>query len=529
VILSLLANFALVFNAPTWRHAQTLVIGAILCPGKRTVTAALQVMGLAQETNFSKYHRVLNKSKWDSWLLVKILLGLLIRLVPRSCHILIAMDETIERRKGKKITSKGCYRDSCRSTKSLVVRCFGLKWQCAALLIKFPWNDRYWAMPFMTVLCIAKTYDSKIHGYNIIIMSNKSTKLAAATLGYYKNSLYYVDTSTNTNLALDEKLAPKLLKGIKTNITANKNLTIVKQNIQQLGKKDMSALTAICGIRKIPHRSSVDYALLMMVKISRHLKRPWIFVGDGGFASVNLGLACRRRKVSLISRLRKDAALYEPVSEIASGKRGRKPQKGARAKSLNELIKQSDLNWQEQEITWYRGIKKTVALYSGTNLWYTAGNKPLPIRWVLVKDLESGNIESFFSSNQDLLPAQIVEYFVLRWNLETTFEETRAHLGVETQRQWSKNAINRTTPVLLGLYSLVCLIAYKLASSSKIPVLNTAWYEKNNQATFSDVMRFVKQAIRRKKFINKSWIHDDMVQIPLSEFEDLINQGFMAA
>jgi hypothetical protein len=158
-----------------------------------------------------------------------------------------------------------------------------------------------------------------------------------------------------------------------------------------------------------------------------------------------------------------------------------------------------------------------------------SGNKPLPIRWVLVKDLESGNIESFFSTNQDLPPVQIVEYFVLRWNLETTFEEARAHLGVETQRQWSKNAINRTTPVLLGLYSLVCLIAYKLTASGQIPVLEAAWYGKNNQATFSDVMRFVKQAIRREKFINKSWINDDVVQIPLSEFEDLINHGLMAA
>lgn len=529
VILTLIANFAIVFNAPTWRHAQTLLIGAILCPGKRTVTAALQVMGLAQEANFSKYHRVLNKSKWDSWLLVKILLGLLIPLVPKSCPILIAMDETLERRKGKMITSKGCYRDACRSSKSLVVRCFGLKWQCAALLIKLPWNDRYWAMPFMTVLCVAKTYDSKTNGYNIITMNKKSTKLAVAALGYYKKSLYYFDTATNTNVVLDEKLSRKLLKGIKANMAANKKLTIIKQNIQQLGKKDMSALTETCGIRKIPHRSSVDYALLMMVKISQHLKRPWIFIGDGGFASIKLGWACSRRDVTLISRLRKDAALYEPAPESASGKRGRKPQKGVKAKSLNELIQQSYLAWQEQEVTWYRGIKKTVALYSGTNLWYKAGNKPLPIRWVLVKDLESGNIESFFSTNQDLPPAQIVEYFVLRWNLETTFEEARAYLGVETQRQWSKNAINRTTPVLLGLYSLVCLIAYKLTASGQIPVLEVAWYGKNNQATFSDVMRFVKQAIRREKFINKSWINDDVVQIPLSEFEDLINHGLMAA
>jgi len=109
IILSLLANFAGVFTSPTWRNAQTLLIGAILCTGKRTVTSALRVMGLADEVNFSKYHRVLNGSKWDSWQLVQILLGLLLPLIPKDWPILIAMDETIERRKGKEISIRSIW------------------------------------------------------------------------------------------------------------------------------------------------------------------------------------------------------------------------------------------------------------------------------------------------------------------------------------------------------------------------------------------------------------------------------------
>ena len=177
----------------------------------------------------------------------------------------------------------------------------------------------------------------------------------------------------------------------------------------------------------------------------------------------------------------------------------------------------------------YGGEKKLVELHSGTNLWYTTGCKPLAIRWVLVRDLESGNVESFFSTEQNLAAETLVEYFVMRWNIEVTFEEARAHLGVETQRQWSDNAINRTTPVLFGLFSLVCLMAYKLTDGGHIPVAISAWYDKKSQATFSDVHAYVKQALTREKYLNKSWVQGDMVQIPLEEFKTLIDIELAAA
>lgn len=361
VIVSLLANFAHVFTAPTWKYAKALLIGAILCNGKRTVSSALRAIGLSQERRFERYHRVLSKAKWNGFKLSKILLGLLIGLLPANAPILIAVDETLERRAGKNITAKGCYRDACRSSHSLVIKCFGLKWLCAALIVKLPWSNRYWALPFMTVLCTSKKHDAQ--------------------------------------------------KGLK-------------------------------------HKSSIERTIQLVYVISRLLKRSWILLGDGGFACIKLGHTCLESSTTLVSRLRLDAALFDKVEEPQVKKRGRKRVKGKKQPTLKQrLTDESLLSWSKRRIPWYGRILKSVKLASGVALWYKAGEKPLEIRWVMVCDPETNRTEAFFSTDINLSPETIVEYFVLRWNLEVTFEEARAHLGIETQRQWSELAIKRTTPM----------------------------------------------------------------------------------
>lgn len=446
VILSLLTNFADVFNVPTWRHAQTLLIGAILSNGKRTVSSALRVMGLSHERRFERYHRVLSKAKWNEFRLSKILLGLLIGLLPANMPILIAMDETVERRSGRKITAKGCYRDACRSSHSLIVKCFGLKWLCAALIIKLPWSNRYWALPFMTVLCPSKKHD--------------------------------------------------LQNGLK-------------------------------------HKSGIDRAVQLVYVISRLLRRSWILLGDGGFACIKLGHACLKAKVTLVSRLRLDAALFDEVIEEPTIKRrGRKRVKGNKQPTLKQRLTEGSLAWSEQRVAWYGRILKRVKLASGVALWYKAGEKPLKLRWVVVNDTETGRIEAFFSTEINLKPEAIVEYFVLRWNLEVTFEEARAYLGIETQRQWSVKAIKRTTPVLFGLFSLVCLIAYhqNQQENDLLKGASTAWYDKGDNATFSDVLMYVKRLILvGKSNFYKSAGNDDFVKIRKQDLEILINNGLMAA
>ena len=153
-IILVLTPFAPLFSERVWRHAQVLLLGAILTPGARTVTAALRAMGLAAERRFTNYHRVLNRATWSARHGSQILLGVLLtRLVPPGATIVLGADDTVERRSGRRIKAKGCYRDAVRSTKKHVIHCFGLKWVAMMLLVPVPWSQRVWALPFLTALC----------------------------------------------------------------------------------------------------------------------------------------------------------------------------------------------------------------------------------------------------------------------------------------------------------------------------------------------------------------------------------------
>src|SRR5918999_2388815 len=153
-IILVLASFAPLFSHRVWLHARLLLLGAMLAPGARTVTAALRVMGLSGERHFTNYHRVLNRATWSARQGSQILLGLLItRLVPPGATVVLGTDDTVERRAGRKITAQGCYRDAVRSTKKHVIRCFGLKWVSMMLLVPVSWSRRGWALPFLTGLC----------------------------------------------------------------------------------------------------------------------------------------------------------------------------------------------------------------------------------------------------------------------------------------------------------------------------------------------------------------------------------------
>ncbi len=441
-IISLLSAFAPLMSVTTWDKAQQLIIGAWLCTGPRRITSILRVLGKAQEPRFEKYHRVLNRDKWSCVLCAKILLGFLVALLPSSFSIIIAIDETIERRKGKKISAKGCYRDAVRSTEKVVVKCFGLKWICMALIVVLPWSKRPWALPFLTVLAPSK----------------------------------------------------------KCNEERNRE-----------------------------HRTTVDWTLVMIRLVCRWLKRPWILVGDGAYACIELGHQCKRLGVTLVSRLRLDANLYEFPEPPPKGKRGRKPLKGKRLKKLSDLAKDKDQAWIESKVDWYGGVRKKVKYLTGINLWYKAGEKPLEIRWVLVIDFDNPDkADAFFSTDTTMSPERIIEVFVVRWSIEVTFEEVRAHMGVETQRQWSDKAIGRTTPLLMGLFSLACVVLHKMVQSTALQPAVSAWYDKKGQSTFSDVIATVRRSIWSKKYFSDSEKNDESLKLRKHDLELLINQVCMA-
>lgn len=415
-IIQLLSTFAAAMTAPTFANALVLIYGTILAPGRRTVASALRVMGYGEEPNPSKFHRVLSRSHWSPMQMSRLLLGLLVdTFVPEGAALTLLVDETLERRTGKKIGYKGWFRDAVRSVGNKVALSVGIRWCCVCLLVAVPWSSRPWALPFMAVP------------------------------------------------VLSEKTCQRLKK---------------------------------------THRGGIWWTISLLEKVRAwYPHREIVLIGDGGYAAVELVAACQRLKVKLVSRLRTDAQLHAFVAEQPTSKRGPKPKKGERLRSLAAVFADPARIWCQTEVPWYGGPIKQVDYCTGVCLWYTPRQNPVPIRWVLVRYEETNkrtgkvtvHAAALFCSDVEdtaLTPEEIIGCYVSRWNIEVTFEEIRAHLGLETQRHWSVRAIERTTPCLFGLFSLVVLMAQRLHPQT-LPLQTSRWYSKE-EATFSDVLAAVR-------------------------------------
>lgn len=237
-----------------------------------------------------------------------------------------------------------------------------------------------------------------------------------------------------------------------------------------------------------------------------------IFVVDSGFAALDL-LAAVRSHIRVITRLRLDAALYKADPPRRKGQRGRSRLKGDRQPTLKSVLDSKKIVWTRVVVSqWYNAQQRTLLTATGTALWYKAGVAPVPsaadaswhidalrasIRWVLVRD-PTGEHEpaAFLSTDLNAAPATILGWFVSRRRVGTSFQEVRTHLGIETQRQWSDLAILRTTPALLGLFSLIAVWADDLArETAPAPRPNiTAWY-REDEPTFSAAIVAVRRVL----------------------------------
>ena len=271
------------------------------------------------------------------------------------------------------------------------------------------------------------------------------------------------------------------------------------------------------------HKKISDWARQMILQLRRWLPdRVLVVVADYSYASLELLHTCQQlaQPVTMITRLRLDAALYEPAPPY--GGRGRPRKKGARLPTLKQVLADARTAWQPVELPWYDGQVRLMELASATAVWYHAGLPPVPLRWVLVRD-PAGQYEpvALLSTDQTWSALQITSWFVQRWQLEVTFEEARAHLGVESQRQWSDRAIARTTPLLLGLFSWVTLLADYLFEHDHVTVRQAAWYTKTTP-TFSDAIGWVRQALwRAPTLFPMSPSEEEMVKIPRPLFDRL--------
>jgi DDE superfamily endonuclease len=211
----------------------------------------------------------------------------------------------------------------------------------------------------------------------------------------------------------------------------------------------------------------------MILQLRRWLPgRKLVVVADSGYAVLELLAACVRlvNPVVMITRLRLDAALYDPAPSRPPGARGRPRIKGDRQPTLAARLADPASVWQRCQVSWYGGSAREVELASGTAVWYHGGLPVVPIRWVLIRDpLGQFEAQALLCTDLTETPAQIVAWFVLRWHVEVTFEEVRRHLGLETQRQWSDLAILRTTPVRLGLFSRVTWLVQGWLQGKNLP------------------------------------------------------------
>ena len=441
----LIVGFAPLFSKRVWEQAKVLVVGAILAPGKRTVTAALRVVGLSQEEHFQNYHRVLNRARWSSLAVARVLLRVLVRTFVPDGPVVIGLDDTLERRRGEKIRAKGIDRDPVRSSRSHVVKASGLRWLCAMLLVEIGWAERIWALPFLTALCPSERYH------------------------------------------------------------------------HQRGQR---------------HKTLPEWASQMILLVHRWLPgRAVIFVADSTYAVIALlKRVSAIAGVSLITRLRLDAALYDIAPPRRPGQTGRPRVKGARRPTLEHVLADPRTQWTKLKLNhWYGGQAQTVEVCTDTAVWYHTGLPPVAIRWVLIRDpQEEFESQALLSTQLRHTPWQILEWFVRRWTMEVTFEEARAHLGIETQRQWNDAAIGRTTPALFGLDSLVTLLAQTLMESNAKAIHTTAWYAKAHP-TFSDALAVVRRELWSHCHFSMSGAKPDVVEISRSLLERLTDTVGYAA
>jgi DDE superfamily endonuclease len=440
-----IVRFAPLLSKRVWEHAQVLIVGALLAPGKRTVSAVLRVLGLEHEPQFQKYHRVLNRARWSGLAVARVLLGLVVETFVATGPVVIGIDDTLERRRGAKIKAKGIYRDPVRSSRSHMVKASGLRWLCAMVLAEIPWAKRVWALPFLTVLCPSERYHHQ---------------------------------------------------------------------------------------RKQRHKTLPEWAGQLMGLLQRWLPgREVVVVADSSYAVIELLHHVQARVgVSLITRLRWDAALYDPAPARKPGQTGRPRKKGARRPTLQQVLANSQTQWTPITVkNWYGGGEREVEVCTDTAVWYHAGLPPVTIRWVLIRDPQDAfEPQALMTTCLTHTPSQMLAWFVRRWRMEVTFEEARAHLGIETQRQWNDWAIGRTTPALFGLYSLVALMAHDLLQREGRVLRTAAGYVKA-RPTFSDALAVIRGELWRSCHFSMSALTEEMVKLPRSVFERLTDTVCYAA
>jgi hypothetical protein len=403
--LPVLALFQGAFSGPVFARAQLLAVAAILTTGRRTVCNLLRTVGHLSQGAASSYHRVLSEAHWSGLQLAHLLLAFLIQRFYPSGTILMVGDDTVTEHPGKRVFGKARHRDAVRSSHSYTAFRWGHKWVTLALLVRFPFCRRSWALPVLSVL--------------------------------------YRSPQDNKNRGRPHKTPAQLMQ------------------------------------------------LLLRIVLRWFPDRQFSFAGDSGFGSHEMAHGTQRHegRLSVISKFPAGANLYAPAP-VYCGK-GRPPRKGGKMPSPNQVVadgaKRTQLN-----VSWYGGGRRDVEVVSEVGWWYKSGVGLVPLRWVYVHDKSGTHRDDYlYSTDVSLSAEQIIERYTQRWNIETTFEELRAWLGLETTQGWCEKTVRRAEPMLFGLYSVVALLYEQLPEEMRQQV-GIDW-EGKQTVTFSDAISVVRR------------------------------------
>jgi transcriptional regulator with XRE-family HTH domain len=403
-------SLAPALTRPTYRRFVLLALAAILTVGGRTIASLLRGLGGLAPGHSSSYHRVLSHRRWSSRSLARrYIAAVLARFAPKGL-VELASDDTVTEHPGAKVYGKGCHRDPVRSTHSFTAYRWGHKWVVLALLVRFPFARRRWALPLMVAL--------------------------------YRPE-------------------PK--------------------------EKD--------GPPQRSHKTPVDL-LGQMLRIVIHWfpDRTFVCCADGSYAAHELAelAAINPQRLKFVSKFYDNANLFEPPPPYVKGQsQGRPRVKGKElpkpAQVVRDTPKPSVLT-----VAWYGGDRRRVEVVTGCGWWYQAGRPLVPVRWVFVRDRTGTHRdEYFFTTDVTMSPQTVIETYTGRWNIETTFQEARSYLGLETTRGRSRNTVLRAEPSLLALYTMVVWLYAELpVRYRQVRVVD---YVSKRDVTFSDAITAVRR------------------------------------
>jgi hypothetical protein len=442
----LLEQFAPAFFHPTYQRFLLLTVAAILTVGRRTVSNLLRSVGDLAHGDPSCYQHVLSMRHWSTMTLARILIRFLLDHGVGDGPILLAGDDTVDEHRGAKVFGKGRHRDPVRSTHSHTAFRWGHKWVVLAVLVPFPFATRAWALPVLV-------------------------------------ALYRPEAKTQERTSRPQAKKVKDKTKVQAKRRAKIRATVVR---------DASGRP----VRR--HKTPAELMRqLLGVLIHWFPDRQFVVTADGGYATHALACFARRhhRHMSLVSLFYPDANLYEPPPPVIGKRNGRPRQKGNKLPSPQVVVGQSPR--QRLEVSWYGGGRREVEAVRGTGHWYKGGEGLVPLTWAYVHDLTGTHRDTYlFSTEVAMATHTIIETYTGRWSIETTFEECRAYLGLETTRGRTERTVLRAAPCLFGLFSVVSLLYAEMPERESIGPAVT--YRGKVGISFSDAITVVRRRLWRE-------------------------------